>query len=419
MGKNRYYPVVGGLPWLLPNPGNSILDWGGKLHHFSQVLAHEIKALEQEIQRANIRTTTVQRLQLLLEGKQAFLRRVAELMMPVVATPVASKSVYEALRDKAPNTQNLLSYEANLYRDWAWGEEENTLTANIVLEHISENRRCLVLGAGAGRLAYDLHVQSSAALTVATDINPLLLLAAKHILEGNELAIHEFPLHPKTESDVAVLHTIKGCKSPDNFHLLFSDATKPSFQHACFDTVVTPWFVDIQPLEFSRFIKQLNQYVPVGGTWVNFGSLVFNQNRDAYCYAIDEVKEIANEQGFTIEKIDQHEIPYLKSPHNAGYRMENIWAWKAVKHKDVSALSSPQVLPGWLLDPTQPVPKAEYLEQFAFTYRIYAQLAAEVDGRTSIEKIGKKLAKQNKMDVNEGVRMVANFFIDLYTQNSM
>ncbi len=58
-GKNRY-PLVGGLPWLLPNPGNSILDWGGKLHHFSQVLAHEIKALEQEIQCANIRTTTVQ-----------------------------------------------------------------------------------------------------------------------------------------------------------------------------------------------------------------------------------------------------------------------------------------------------------------------------------------------------------------------
>ncbi|VUD53387.1 hypothetical protein TDB9533_01824 [Thalassocella blandensis] len=414
------YPVVGGVPWLLPNPQNSLLDWSGKLHHFAQVLAAEIKQLEHELSR--VEGLTHDRLSRVLQGKQHFIRRVGELMMPVIATPQAPLRIYDALRDRAPSAQNLLSYEANLYRDWVWGEEENQASLKILSDLCSEGQsrwRTLVLGAGAARLAVDLHEALNLPFTVATDINPLLMFAAKHILNGKDLDIYEFPLHPRTEQDVAVLHAIKGHKVDQNFHLLFADATKPALAAHAFDCVVTPWLVDIQPLEFSRFMRQLNHYVPIGASWVNFGSLVFNQQRDAFCYAIDEVKQIAAQQGFDILEISQHQMPYLKSPHNAGYRMETVWAWRAVKTQDVAAEASPQVLPGWLLDPQQAIPKAPYLEQFAFTYRIYAQLAAEVDGRTSIEKIGKKLAKQNKMNPEEGIQMVTNFFIDLYTQNSM
>lgn len=414
------YPIVGGIPWMLPNPQNSLLDWGSKLHHFAQVLAEEIKLLEADLPKTQ--GPTQLRLQKLLQGKQHFIRRVGELMMPVISTPLAPKRVYDALRDKAPSTQNLLSYEANLYRDWVWGEEENRLSADIVAELCAEGKgrwRSLVLGAGAARLAADVHSALDFPFTLATDINPLLLLAAKHILSGHDLDIYEFPLQPRTEHDVALLHSIKGQQINENFHLLFADATKPAFQAHTFDCVITPWLIDIQPLELSRFMRQLNQYIPKGGSWINFGSLVFNQQRDALCYAIDEVKHIAAQQGFDIQEIKQHQLPYLKSPHNAGYRIETVWAWRAIKTDDVAAETSPQVLPGWLLDPSKAIPKAPYLEQFAFTYRIYAQLAAEVDGRTSIEKIGRKLAKQNKMSPEEGVQMVTNFFVDLYTQNSL
>ncbi len=412
------YPLIQHVPWLLPNPHNSLTDWGAKLNHFNQVILSEIKELEKTLKQTD--GATRERIQRLLQGKQVFIRRVSELLLPVMRAQAATKPAYDALRDRAPTTQNLLSYEANLYRDWVWGQEENKLTADIVSAHLAKEdvNKLIVLGAGAGRLALDLHHAWQSSMTIATDINPLLVMAAEYLLQGETLPFVEFPLQPRTSEYVAVEHNIVGEKKPENFHFIFSDAVKPSVKRGSFDTVVTPWFIDIQPLEFGRFLRQLNHYVPTGGRWVNFGSLVFNQRRDKLCYSIDEVKAIAEAQGFTIDDIQEHEIPYLKSPYNAGYRMERVWSWSAIKTHDLTSVTSPQNLPVWLLDSAQAIPKAEYFSQFSYTHRVYAQLTAEVDGKTSINKMAKKFSRQNKMDEQEAQRLLVNFFMDLHVQNN-
>ncbi|WP_086929699.1 class I SAM-dependent methyltransferase [Agarilytica rhodophyticola] len=413
-----HYPIINGVPWLLPNPQNSLTDWGIKLNHFNQVLLSEIQNLEKEAARAE--GATLDRIKRLLVGKQAFIRRVSELLLPVVASKSGKKNIYDALNDRAPTTQNLLSYEANLYRDWVWGEEENSITADIVCSQIQglDANKIVVLGAGAGRLALDVHKTCKSKMTVATDINPLLVMAAEYLLQDQSFSLYEFPLQPKKTEFVAIEHQIKGEVKPEGFHFIFSDATKPCFKHGAFDTVLTPWFIDIQPLEFGRFLRQLNQYIPVGGYWVNFGSLVFNQRRDALCYSIEEVVELANVHGFEIENIEEHNIPYLKSPYNAGHRIEHVWSWRAKKITDVNTVKTTQNLPLWLLDEKQPIPQAQYFQQFSFTHRIYAQLSAEVDGRTSINKIARKLAKQNKIDETEALNLTKKLFQDIYRQNN-
>ena len=415
--ESHVYPVINDVPWLLPNPEHSLLDWGAKLNHFNQVLLNEIRALEAESRK--IEGPSLTRIERLLSAKKRFVDRVGKLLLPVVSVRIARKAIYDALRDRAPTTQNLLSYEANLYRDWVWGDEENTLTQKLVETQFQHKKveKLLVLGAGAGRLALDLHTSLDPRITVATDINPLLMMSFKHLLDGNDLVIDEFPLQPKKTEFVAVEHHINGLTGPENFHVLFSDANNPAFVPEVFDTVLTPWLIDIQPLVFGRFLRQLNQYLPVGGQWINFGSLVFNQKRDLHCYSIEEVKHIAETQGFKIVDITTHEIPYLKSPYNAGYRMENIWLWRAEKVKSVDPVRNPQNLPQWILDTAQPVPNADYFKNFSFTHRIYSQLAGEVDGRTSLIKIAKKLAKQNNMDPKEAETLVKNFFIDMFNQS--
>ncbi len=412
------YPIVSGVPWMLPNPQNSLNDWGAKLNHFNQVILSEIKTLEKEVSRAQ--GPTQERLQSLLSGKKAFLRRVSELLFPVITAKAASKGVYEALRDRAPSTQNLLSYEANLYRDWVWGEDENRLSADLIFALLKELpcSRLAILGAGAGRLALDLHRLSAAKMTVATDINPLLVMAAQHLTSGDDLTIHEFPLHPRKSEYAAIEHQVRGEKKPDNFHFVFSDASKPCFKRGSFDVVVTPWLIDIQPLALKRFLKQLNHYVPENGYWINFGSLVFNQRRDALCYSIEEVRIIAEEQGFEIVDIHEQMIPYLKSPYNAGYRQEQVWTWAAKKVRQVEPLKNTQVIPTWLMDDKLPIPKADYFAQFTMTHRIYSQLSAEIDGKTSLSKIVKKFVRQNRMDEDEASQLIKNFFLDLHNQNS-
>lgn len=412
------YPIINGIPWVLPKPQNSLIDWSVKLNHFYQVLHSEIAELKKAIPATTGKTK--ERLEKLHEGKQLFLRSVFDLLTPLVRNPMASKNIYDTLSDTAPNTQNLLSYEANLYRDWVWGDEENQLSLEIVADKINKEQceKILVLGAGAGRLALDLHQQLSPKITVASDINPLLVLASQRILQGDELSIYEFPLQPLTSEYSAIEHKIPGNKAPDNFHFVFSDATKPAMKKGAFDTVITPWFIDIQPLELSRFLQQLNHYISVGDQWINFGSLVFNQNRDAFCYSIEEVKAIAQEQGFEITTTSQQQIPYLKSPYDAGHRIETVWSWSATKTKDVAQLKETQLLPSWLRDTKQVVPKANYFKEFNLSHRLYAQLAAEVDGRTSIYKIANKLAKQQNMNKEEALNLVRGLFVDLYRQNN-
>ena len=409
------YPIVNGIPWLLAHPRNSLLDWGAKLKHFQQVLLSEITQLELDAN-DNVHASGFSRLESLLLAKKDFLLEMTRLMQPLVETKVAPMAVYSALRDRAPNTQNLLSYEANIYRDWQWGHEENQLSCELVQRLMPVRPgKFLVLGAGACRLALDLHSQCDTSLTVATDINPLFLLAVKRLLDGDPFLLTEFPLQPKLMDYVAIKHQMAAPANlrRDNFFLSFADAAKPPFAPAAFNTVLTPWLIDVQPHAFRLFLRQLNYYLPVGGHWLNFGSLVFNQRREALCYSSDEVVELAAEAGFEILDMQQEEIPYLKSPYNAGYRVETVWLWRAVKRSDVAAQEDVQVLPDWLLDTSKPVPRTADLQHLETQHHFLADLHQQIDGARSLKHIARYFARRDDSDADEFERMLVNYFADM------
>ena len=411
---NTHYPIINEIPWLLKNPLHSMVDWSVKLNHFQQVLNAEIRDLSNQIKKTS--PTTQLRLQKSILGKQEFLKQVTNLVSPILSAKVASKPVYDALSDRAPSTQNLLSYEANLYRDWVWGEEENQTSLKIIESLIGNNspKNILVLGAGGSRLAYDLHNSFKPENTIANDINPLLLFAAKEIIRGEGLDIYEFPAFPKNLESTAVLHHIKAMEqSSEGFHFLFSDASKPAIQKYSIDTLVTPWLIDIQPVELNNFIRSLNYYLPIGGIWCNFGSLVFNQNRDAYCYSVDEIELILNANGFELEINQQNETPYLRSPYNAGYRVETVYSWRAVKTADVDTVARHENLPEWIIDINKPVNLTREIQQQAFSYQTYTGILQLVDGKRSIQQIAKKVAQTNKIDEKESLSMIKQFFNQL------
>lgn len=405
------YPLVAGIPWLVAHPRNSLLDWGAKLNHFQQTLLKEISELERA--REGSEGAVHDRIECLLLAKKDFVLELSKLLEPITQTKVASVEQYNALLDRAPTTQNLLSYEANIYRDWQWGDEENKLSLDMVLEFAPDKLgKLCVVGAGACRLALDLHREAKPELTVATDINPLFLLAVNKLISGEDFLLTEFPLHPKLTEYVAIKHRMNAlAERPDNFHLCFADSAKPPFKKHAFDTVLTPWLIDIQPHEFTRFLKQLNQYVPKGGRWINFGSLVFNQARESLCYSSDEVVELAAAAGFEIEEMSQREIPYLKSPYSAGYRMENVWTWEAIKRDDIEAEEGIQVLPDWLLDTNKAIPKTAEFSAQREQSLFLADVLGRIDGYTSVGELAQSLARSNQGDEEEFQSLLLRFFL--------
>ncbi len=406
-----HYPIVNDTPWMLTNPLHSMVDWSVKLNHFRQILSDEVKALN--IQKQSSHVVTHKRLNKLIEGKLKFIDQVTQLVSPILKAKVSSKPIYDALSDRAPSSLNLLSYEANIYRDWVWGEKENQQSLNIVERSLGNTQvnKLLVLGAGSCRLALDLHNKLNPKLTIANDINPLLLLAAKQIITEADLDLVEFPAHPKSTDSSAIFHTICALKKPpENFYFLFADAAKPAIKKHCIDLIVTPWLVDVQPLELSQFANAINQYLPIGGTWCNFGSLVFNQNQDAHCYSIDEITMILAEQGFELETQAEDTIPYLQSPYNAGYRIETVFSWRAKKVKHTQQNNKHQNLPDWIINSGQPIPQNSTINNYLNSYQLYSEILSLIDDKKSINKIAKLIAKKYQIDVDESLAMMKDFF---------
>src|SRR4029079_9655816 len=64
----------------------------------------------------------------------------------------------------------------------------------------------------------------------------------------------------------------------DRFHFLICDGVQPPLTSQTFDTVVTPWFIDIVPADLRNFITEVYRLLKPGGRWINFGPLRYRQD---------------------------------------------------------------------------------------------------------------------------------------------
>jgi hypothetical protein len=314
-----------------------------------------------------------------------------------------------------PADQGLTTYYANVHRDWAWGEEENEASFAIVQAALepAAPTRVLVLGAGAARLAYDLHMRSCAAATVALDFNPLLMLLAQRVSRGERIELYELPIAPRAEH--AVLRSL-AAPSPARSGLRFviADAHRPPFRAGVFDAVVTPWLVDILPERFDALCARINALLAPNGRWVNFGSLAFHAADPALRYDIDECTAAMQENGFGAVAVAEHEIAYMCSPASRHGRRERAVAWTAHKTLAAKKLARHEALPDWLVRGQAPVPVSESFRMQAMTMRVHAFIMSLLDGRRSIKDIAALMHEQKLMGRDEAEAAVRTFLIKMY-----
>ena len=207
------FPEVAGIPWLMPEPRVALIEWRGRLHYLLSHYASEAARQRAALAHVAEGSLTHKRLTRVAAAFDDQAQRVRELMAPLgLANRSEAHAVHVGLGTELPLQQSLSSYYTNLHRDWFWGDEENRAGLAAIVEVLPANRRLdrvLVLGAGAGRLAYDLHCAIGPALTVALDFNPLFLFAARRILAGETIELYEFPIAPRTIADHAVLRSLR------------------------------------------------------------------------------------------------------------------------------------------------------------------------------------------------------------------
>ena len=413
------FPSIDGIPWLFAEPQASLGEWRGRLQFALQGLSQETASLDAELSNKDLRPLTRRRIERYRKAVDAHRRKLQKLLQPVdVQSLQGNYESYLAMRTRLPADQGLNTYYANVHRDWSWGDEENEASLKqlrSVLHESAELGNVLVLGAGAGRLAYDLHMQMDCAATVATDFNPLLLLIAKTVASGEKLQMYEFPIAPRSLEDDAVLRTLTAPEAVrDGFHLVLGDALRAPFAPQSFDTVVTPWLIDIIAEDLPVLAARINGLLKPGGRWVNFGSLAFATPERGRRYSPEETKAIVAESGFSDPYVSETTIPYMCSPASRHGRRERVFSFSAYKERSIEAPPRHRALPDWIVTGKEPVPLTQAFRSQAMTTQIYSFMMSLIDGRRSIRDMAVILEKQKLMTRAEAEPAIRSFLTKMY-----
>lgn len=425
-GCRTEFPTVSGIPCLFADPASSLGEWRNRLHFELQRLAHDSERLRAELRVADLRALTKRRLDILLAATESHRKSLQQLLAPLdVQSTQGSYESHLALRTRLPIDQALGTYYANVHRDWGWGDEENAASLQQIRLALAASAPSgssggdigdtLVLGSGASRLAYDMHMALKAPRTVALDFNPLLILIAQSAVSGTPLDLYEFPLAPKSIENVAVLRTLRA-PEPVRAGLSFvlADVLRAPFRNASFDTVVTPWLIDIVGEDLPLLAARINRLLKKGGRWVNFGSLAFDHPQHSRCYSPQETIDIVEHCGFRSPEVQEAIIPYMCSPASRHGRRELTFTFASVKSEDASTPPRSRALPDWIVTGREPVPLLPSFRTQALSTQIYSFIMSLIDGRRSVADMAAILEERKLMTRQEAEPAIRNFLTRMY-----
>jgi uncharacterized protein YbaR (Trm112 family)/SAM-dependent methyltransferase len=392
------FASVQGIPCLSTQASAWLADWRRQAGVYQQLLARGAELMEQQLGAPDLLPATRQRVSELKAAAADNGGRVLELLRAAGITADPPRG------EPSEAGFNLIEYYDHLLRDWAWDEEseENARSRDLVLEALGDDRRLgrvVVLGAGGCRLAYDLHMRCKPELTVALDLSPLFLVVAKRVMFGNGLRLYEFPAVPRDAGAVCVERDLRApAGSPSRFHLLLADAFAAPLRAGAFDTVLTPWFIDIVPVDVRDTLGVVWKLLAPGGRWINYGPLNYPKDRPhAQRYTPEELFTLVRLAGFELGPTKEAEIELLGSRAAANGRSERVLTFTARKPDAVPASvgEAPADPPVWLLFSHLPVPRFPGLDAYVPDHPVVATVARAIDGSATIADIAERLVSEH------------------------
>ena len=415
------FPEISGIPWLFAEPEAALGEWRNRLQFALKSLAYESQRINKELNSTELMTSTRRRLEQHVAANDEHRALLGALLAPLdVQSLQANYESHLALRTRLPSDQGLSTYYSNVHRDWVWGDAENAASIKEIATALQENGSehlgdVLVLGAGAGRLAYDLHEQMPSGRTVAIDFNPLLLLIAQRMAAGEKLELYEFPIAPLGTDATAIKQTLAApTAAREGLDFALADALRPPFAAGSVDTVVTPWLIDIISEDLRTLARRVNRLLKPGGRWINFGSLAFGNADRALRYGPDEVVEIVSNSGFGEVTVRDGTIPYMSSPHSRHGREETVFTFIASKAGDAEQPERHKALPDWIVVGKEPVPLTQSFAAQATSTRVYAFVMSLIDGQRSIEDMAVIFEQQKLMSKDEAVPAIRSFLTRMF-----
>jgi len=406
------------LPWLFAEPDAAWQEWRKRYEFMLASLnrARELSVTALDAQDRVLLPATRARLEKRIAVEGAHIETLRSVLSAFESdVPETDLATSLALRTRLPPDQGLLTYYGNVHRDWVWGDEENAASVALIERVIESHqpRRMLVLGSGAGRLTYDLHQRYRPECTIGLDFNPLLATIAARVTRGEKLRLREFPIAPRNIDDYGLEQELSCPAAAEGLSWVLGDTHRPPFAPRSFDTVVTPWLIDIVPEQLDSFVARINYLLSDGGVWVNFGSLSFFNMHPVLQYSLEECTQTAQQLGFAEPRTAAQTMKYMSSPASRHGRMEEVIAWSAQKMKHEKKVPKYRALPDWIVRGDSPIPLTRGVQTQAASSQIHGFLLSLIDGRRTLGDIAKIAVERRLLQPHEAEATIRNFLIKM------
>jgi len=393
------YPRLGRIPVLLSEPFAHLASCRRQLDHLERQVKRTVQDIREQLQASDLLPATRRRCETTIEGiagQLADVRAILEPRLPATIRPEGPD-----WPEQAPAILHHLPY---LYRDWGWPPEpegENEQALSMVEEVLGNTGpgRTLVMGAGACRLAYDIHHHHPDAEIMVMDLDPVLFAAAYAVTHGESLTIREANLEMGDLSQAVKEWSLTAPQGPVDdarFHFLMADAVDPPLNAGVFDTVLTPWFIDQGPEDVRDLIGTLHRMLKPGGRWVNLGPLKYDLDVPvSRRFAREELFDLAERAGFRMGPWKSAAVPYLVSRLNGRGKVEWVLAFSATRLEAPETGSRPDVgPPPWLVFRHLPIPMFEGQALFWSEASMIRMVVSSIDGRRTLDDIARLVAER-------------------------
>ncbi|CAA7049582.1 unnamed protein product [Microthlaspi erraticum] len=234
----------------------------------------------------------------------------------------------------------------NIVRDWAAeGQRERDQCYKPILEELdslfpdrqkeSTPPACLVPGAGLGRLA--LEISCLGFISQGNEFSYYMMICSSFILNYAQVP-GEWTIYPWIHSNCNSLSDndqLRPVSIPDihpasagiteGFSMCggdFIEVYNESSHAGTWDAVVTCFFIDTAH-NIIEYIETISKILKDGGVWINLGPLLYHfadtyghENEMSIELSLEDVKRVASQYGFEIEKERTIETTYTTNPRS-------------------------------------------------------------------------------------------------------
>lgn len=404
LGCGRLYPVLGGVACLVPDPERFRFEQLHKLQDYALVTERRQRDIGAERRNPQLLDLTRERLLRLIHAMDVERALVSEVLSWVVDGLDADAARTVPGSAVPSRDVSVLEMYETVFRDWGWGEAENERALAVTLRLARaaygvdtgavELGRLAVFGAGACRLAADVHRTLRPHATHALDINPLPLLIAERVLRGGVVEAYDYPVGPRGIEHMAVLQRLRcSAEVPEGLLLTLADARVPPFASSSLDCVLTPWFIDVVAADVPETAATIHRVLRPGGVWLNQGPLRFSGSASRR-YSIEEVLELVRSSGFEVVAELDEDLPYFDSPHAGSRRLETVYGFAARKVGPAAPVARVSDDPVWALDVTRPIPAVPELGALQERLVFSAGALSLIDGERSIVDLAEALGNE-------------------------